>query len=84
MMLVGFLLQAAITVLGYGLWFYISQKMWANWSPGCTEGWNLVDLILFVCLMLYTLAYAVVLAIIAILGVCCFPCLVCLCKDLTV
>ena len=68
--------QVVVTVLGFALWFFVSQKMWVNFSDECIQGWNLLDFINFCLIMLYTFAYAMVLLTIVLVGICCCPCIV--------
>jgi len=50
--------------------------MWRNFSGSeCLQGWNLLDFINFLVLMLFSLTFAATLAFFALAVVCCGPCL---------
>ena len=70
--------QVFHSVVGFGLWFFLVQMMWADWSQTCTQGWNLLYFINFVLVLAYTSIFALVLAII-VLGFFCY--LACLGKN---
>jgi len=68
--------QLFITVFGYGTWFFAVQSMWRNFSGvECLHGWNLLDFVNFIVLMIFSVAFAASLAFFALTVVCCGPCL---------
>jgi len=74
--------EAFHRVVGFGLWFFLVQMMWADWSQTCTQGWNVLYFVNFVLVLAYTATFAFVLAIIVLIGFFCGPCIWSLIKQI--
>lgn len=68
--------QLCVTVFGYGTWFFAVQSMWRYFdSTVCLQGWNLLDFINFLALMIFSVPFAASLSFFVLAVICCGPCI---------
>ena len=68
--------QGCITLVGYAIFFYWNQVLWADLNSGdCLAGYCLLDFFNWLFLLFITLFAAIIVALALCIGVCCGPCI---------
>ena len=77
------IIEAIVIFIGWTTWFYWSQSLWSDLSSStsCTEGRNLWDFINFILLLGLTVWPAILMTIMACIGLCCLPCIITAIRD---
>jgi len=68
--------------VGYTIWLVWMQFKWTDMSKECTKGWNVLDFINFIFLMIGSFCQALVIILIVLLILICLPCICCSLKQI--
>ena len=72
--------------VSYGVYCLWTQVLWSDWNAGngkCLAGWNMLDFVNWMCLVLITMGPAILLVFGVTLAICCAPCIFKVYREMT-